>query len=613
MEKETKVAAVSMKNITKTFGSVIANDKVNLDIYKGEILSLLGENGSGKTTLMNMLSGIYFPDEGQIFINGKEEVIRSPKDALRLGIGMVHQHFKLIDVLSATENIILGLEGRLNIKEASRKIEEICNKYGFEVDPKQKIYDMSVSQKQTVEIVKVLYRGADILILDEPTAVLTPQETEKLFNVLRKMRDDGKAIVIITHKMHEVESLSDRVAVLRNGQYIGSMLTKDTTVTEMTNMMVGHAVTLNIERPEPVNPKPRIEVEGLTVRNEEGIVKLKDVSFTANSGEILGIAGISGCGQKELLEAIAGLQVVETGTIHYVEDDGSKEMLIGKYGKEEANKRIYATTDKAKGALKNLANEEGYESFVVPDDVGGRFSVLTAVGLLPIAVSGADIDALMTGAADARKVALETEYEKNPALLYAAVRNILLRKGKQVEIVANYEPSLHYVSEWWKQLYGESEGKDQKGIFPASVDLTTDLHSMGQFIQDGNRILFETVMNVETSKEEIIINEEPVDLDGLNYLAGKTVDFINKSAMNGTILAHTDGNVPNLIVNIPEQNEYYLGQLFYFFEFACGISGYLLGVNPFNQPGVESYKKNMFALLGKPGFEAEREELLKRL
>ena len=613
MEKETKVAAVSMKNITKTFGSVIANDKVNLDIYKGEILSLLGENGSGKTTLMNMLSGIYFPDEGQIFINGKEEVIRSPKDALRLGIGMVHQHFKLIDVLSATENIILGLEGGLNIKEASRKIEEICNKYGFEVDPKQKIYDMSVSQKQTVEIVKVLYRGADILILDEPTAVLTPQETEKLFNVLRKMRDDGKAIVIITHKMHEVESLSDRVAVLRNGQYIGSMLTKDTTVTEMTNMMVGHAVTLNIERPEPVNPKPRIEVEGLTVRNEEGIVKLKDVSFTANSGEILGIAGISGCGQKELLEAIAGLQVVETGTIHYVEDDGSKEMLIGKYGKEEANKRIYATTDKAKGALKNLANEEGYESFVVPDDVGGRFSVLTAVGLLPIAVSGADIDALMTGAADARKVALETEYEKNPALLYAAVRNILLRKGKQVEIVANYEPSLHYVSEWWKQLFGESEGKDQRGIFPAAVDLTTDLHSMGQFIQDGARIMFETVLNVEESPAEIVLQKEDVDTDGMNYLAGKTVDFVNKSAMNGTILAHTDGSVPNLMVKIPAQDAYSLGQLFYFFEFACGVSGYILGVNPFNQPGVESYKKNMFALLGKPGYEEAREALLKRL
>ncbi|MBC5658989.1 ABC transporter ATP-binding protein [Anaerosacchariphilus sp. NSJ-68] len=327
---ETKVAAVSMKNVTKTFGSVVANEKVDLDIYKGEILALLGENGSGKTTLMNMLAGIYYPDEGQIFINGKEEVIKTPKDALNLGIGMVHQHFKLIDVLTATENIILGLEGKLNIKEASKKIEDICNKYGFEVDPKQKIYDMSVSQKQTVEIVKVLYRGADILILDEPTAVLTPQETEKLFRVLRKMRDDGKAIIIITHKMHEVESLSDRVAVLRDGRYIGSMTTKDTTVTEMTNMMVGHAVTLNIDRPDPVNPKPRIVVKDLSVRSEDGIQKLKNVSFTARSGEILGIAGISGCGQKELLEAIAGLQPVETGTIEYVEDNGHEEPLLGK-------------------------------------------------------------------------------------------------------------------------------------------------------------------------------------------------------------------------------------------------------------------------------------------
>ena len=290
-----------------------------------------------------------------------------------------------------------------------------------------------------------------------------------------------------------------------------------------------------------------------------------------------------------------------------------KEMLEKKYGKEEAAKRIYATTDRAKGSLKGLATEEGYESFVVPDDVGGRFSVLTAVGLLPIAVSGADIDKLMEGAAEGRRLALETEYEKNDALLYAAIRNILLRKGKSVEILANYEPSVHYVSEWWKQLYGESEGKDQKGIFPASVDLTTDLHSMGQFIQDGARIMFETVINIEKSREEIIINEEPVDLDGLNYLAGKSVDFVNKSAMNGTILAHTDGQVPNLMVNVPEVNEYYLGELFYFFEFACGVSGYLLGVNPFNQPGVESYKKNMFALLGKPGYEAQREELLKRL
>ena len=290
-----------------------------------------------------------------------------------------------------------------------------------------------------------------------------------------------------------------------------------------------------------------------------------------------------------------------------------KEMLIEKYGKEEANKRIYATTDKAKGALKNLANQEGYESFVVPDDVGGRFSVLTAVGLLPIAVSGADIDKLMEGAASGRKKALETPYEENPALQYASIRNILLRKGKHVEIVANYEPSLHYVSEWWKQLFGESEGKDQKGIFPAAVDLTTDLHSMGQFIQDGARIMFETVINVEESPEKVVLKEEEIDTDGMNYLAGKNVDFVNKSAMNGTILAHTDGQVPNLKVNVPEQNEFYLGELFYFFEFACGISGYLLGVNPFNQPGVESYKRNMFALLGKPGYEKEREELMKRL
>ncbi|MCR5608706.1 MAG: glucose-6-phosphate isomerase [Lachnospiraceae bacterium] len=290
-----------------------------------------------------------------------------------------------------------------------------------------------------------------------------------------------------------------------------------------------------------------------------------------------------------------------------------KKILIEKYGKEEANKRIYATTDKARGALKNLANEEGYESFVVPDDVGGRFSVLTAVGLLPIAVSGADITKLMEGAANMRKKCLENDFENNDAVKYAAVRNILLRKGKSIEILANYEPSIHYIAEWWKQLYGESEGKDQKGIFPAAVDLTTDLHSMGQFIQDGQRTMFETVINLEESSEEIVLEEEDVDLDGLNYLAGKSVDFINKSAMKGTLLAHTDGQVPNLMVNIKEQDELSLGELFYFFEFACGVSGYMLGVNPFDQPGVESYKKNMFALLGKPGFEKQREELLKRL
>ena len=290
-----------------------------------------------------------------------------------------------------------------------------------------------------------------------------------------------------------------------------------------------------------------------------------------------------------------------------------KKALIKKYGKEEARKRIYATTDRAKGALKKLTDEEGYESFVVPDDVGGRFSVLTAVGLLPIAVAGIDIDKLMAGAAAARKSALEKPYKENPALLYAALRNIIHRKGKAVEILANYEPSLHYISEWWKQLYGESEGKDNKGIYPASVDLTTDLHSMGQFIQEGSRILYETVISIEKPLVNMLLEEEEKDTDGMNYLAGKSIDFVNKSAMNGTILAHTDGGVPNLSIVLPKLNEEYLGELFYFFEFACGVSGYILAVNPFNQPGVESYKKNMFALLGKPGFEREREELLKRL
>ena len=297
---DNKIAAVKMRDITKRFGSVVANDRVWLDIYRGEVLALLGENGSGKTTLMNMLSGIYFPDEGQILIDGEEVVIRSPRDAYRYGIGMIHQHFKLVDVFTAAENITLGLEEKLDLKATAARIRSICERYGFELDPDQKIYDMSVSQKQTVEIVKALYRGADILILDEPTAVLTPQETDKLF------------------------------AVLRHGQFVGDMLTRETDAQEMTNMMVGHAVTLNIDRPDPVDPKPRIEVKNLTVRSIDGIVKLDDVSFTANSGEILGIAGISGCGQKELLEAIAGLQPTESGSICYVEDDGTREELLGK-------------------------------------------------------------------------------------------------------------------------------------------------------------------------------------------------------------------------------------------------------------------------------------------
>lgn len=279
-----------------------------------------------------------------------------------------------------------------------------------------------------------------------------------------------------------------------------------------------------------------------------------------------------------------------------------KDMLEKKYGKAEAAKRIYATTDKARGALKTQSDEEGYETFVVPDDVGGRYSVLTAVGLLPIAVAGIDIDAMMAGAQAAREAALNDDYSKNDVLLYVAARNILLRKGLTTEILVNYEPALHYVSEWWKQLFGESEGKDLKGLFPASVDFTTDLHSMGQYIQDGRRILFETILNVQNSNETITIEKADSDLDGLNYLAGKTMHFVNQNAMEGTILAHIDGSVPNLVINIPRRDAHCLGQLFYFFEFACGVSGYLLGVNPFNQPGVESYKKNMFKLLGKPGF-----------
>ncbi len=290
-----------------------------------------------------------------------------------------------------------------------------------------------------------------------------------------------------------------------------------------------------------------------------------------------------------------------------------KELLEEKYGHDEACRRIYATTDKARGALKQLADQEGYESFVVPDDVGGRFSVLTAVGLLPIAAAGGDILKLMEGAQAMRELCLKKEYEENPALRYAAARNIMMRKHKAIEIVANYEPSLHYVSEWWKQLMGESEGKDQKGLFPASVDLTTDLHSMGQYIQDGTRILFETVLHVEESPAEILLKKEAVDTDGMNYLAGKNVDFVNQSAMQGTVLAHSDGNVPNFLIHLPGMDAFTLGELFYFFEFACGVSGYLNGVNPFNQPGVESYKKNMFALLGKPGYEELGAELKKRL
>ena len=312
--------ALELKNITKCFGSVVANKNVNLDLRHGEILAILGENGSGKTTLMNMISGIYFPDDGEILINGEKAVISSPKDAFKYKIGMIHQHFKLVDVFSAAENIVLGIDGdKFHLKSAIDDVRDISEKYGFEIDPKKKIYEMAVSEKQTVEIIKVLYRGADILILDEPTAVLTPQETVKLFSILRRMRDDGKAIIIITHKMHEVLDLSDRVAILRRGEHIATVNTKDTDEAALTEMMVGKQVSLNITRSEPKNVEDRLVVKNLNYCNQDGVKKLDNISFTARSGEILGIAGIAGSGQRELLEAIAGLQHVDSGIIEYAD------------------------------------------------------------------------------------------------------------------------------------------------------------------------------------------------------------------------------------------------------------------------------------------------------
>ena len=325
--EEQKSAAIELRNITKTFGKVVANKNISLRVNRGEILSILGENGSGKTTLMNMISGIYFPDEGQIFIDGKEAVIASPKDAFDYKIGMIHQHFKLVDVFSAAENIVLGFdeEGGYNIRRSTERISAISEQYGFHLDPAKKVYEMSVSEKQMVEIIKVLYRGADILILDEPTAVLTPQETRNLFDILRRMREDGKAIVIITHKLHEVLSLSDRVAVLRKGEYIGTVETAKTNESELTEMMVGKKISLNIERSQPEHPKERLVVRNINCKDRNGVQILKDVSFAARSGEILGIAGIAGSGQRELLEAIAGLQKLESGEILYYDPKNGEE------------------------------------------------------------------------------------------------------------------------------------------------------------------------------------------------------------------------------------------------------------------------------------------------
>ena len=326
------VCAIELKNITKRFGEVVANDSISLRLNHGEILALLGENGSGKTTLMNMLAGIYYPDEGQILIDGIPYSITSPKDSYARGIGMIHQHFKLVDVFTAAENIVLGLEGsiKLDMKAINARVQEICEKYGFDIDPAQKVYDMSVSQKQTVEIIKVLYRGAEILILDEPTAVLTPQETEKLFTVLRNMRNDGKAIVIITHKLNEVMEISDEVAILRKGRYIDTVRTAETTPQALTDMMVGHTVSLSIERPKYDQCAKRLELNGVTCYDAEGVKKLDNVTFAAMGGEILGIAGIAGSGQKELLESIAGLYPVADGSISYYPEGKPVSQLVGK-------------------------------------------------------------------------------------------------------------------------------------------------------------------------------------------------------------------------------------------------------------------------------------------
>lgn len=329
--------ALELKGVTKKFGKVVANHDVSLQVHHGEILAILGENGSGKTTLMNMVSGIYFPDEGQIFVDGEEVVIKSPKDAFKYKIGMIHQHFKLVDVFTATENIVLGVEDgkKYNIKEAKKRVKAITDKYGFNIDLDKKIYNMSVSEKQTVEIIKVLYRGADILILDEPTAVLTPQETEKLFDVLRNMRKDGKSIIIITHKLHEVLEISDRVAILRKGEHVDTVLTKDATEQSLTEAMMGEKIDLNIIREEPKNVKERLDVEHLTVIKRDGTKALDDVNFKAYGGEILGIAGISGCGQKELLESIAGLQqTTKKSSILYKPDDLGPQQLVGKSPRE---------------------------------------------------------------------------------------------------------------------------------------------------------------------------------------------------------------------------------------------------------------------------------------
>ena len=430
----TNTPAIELRNITKRFGNVCANNNISLSVKKGEILSLLGENGSGKTTLMNMISGIYFPDEGDIIIDGEEVVIRSPKDAFDYKIGMIHQHFKLVDVFTAAENIVLGLneEGAFNINQVSRNVAEISSKYGFEIDPNKKIYEMSVSEKQTVEIIKVLYRGADILILDEPTAVLTPQETEKLFAVLRRMRDDGKAIIIITHKLHEVLALSDRVTVLRKGEYIGTVKTSETDEMALTEMMVGKKVSLNIDRSEPKNTEDRLLVEHIDCLSLEGIKLLDDVSFTARSGEILGIAGIAGSGQRELLEAIAGLQHLEEGKIIYIDPvTGEEEDLKDKTPLQIRNMGVrlsFVPEDRlGMGLVGNMdivdnmmlrSYAKGHSAFLQrkePKDLAER-----VIKQLGVVTPGTDTPVRRLSGGNVQKVLVGREIASSPTVLMAA-------------------------------------------------------------------------------------------------------------------------------------------------------------------------------------------------
>ena len=428
---EQKQAAISMRGISKRFDLKQANTNVNFVLYKGEIVSLLGENGSGKTTLMNMLAGIYYPDEGQILVDGREVTISSPAEAYLNGIGMVHQHFKLVDVFSAWENIVLGEEGKYDVAAAKAKIRSICDKYGFVVDPDKKVYNMTVSEKQTVEIVKVIYRGADILILDEPTAVLTPQECERLFDVMRNMKADGKSIVIITHKLNEVMAISDRVVVLRQGQNAGELETAKTTMQEMTDMMVGHAVTLDIERPEPVNPQKRLVIKNICVTDAEGVRKVKNVSFYMNSGEILGIAGISGSGQKELLEAIAGIQAVDEGSVKYIDENGNETELIGMHPRDIRELGValsFVPEDRlGMGLVGNMNISEnmmlrtfGESHKWFTDRDKPRKVAEDVVDVLEVSTPGLDIPVRRLSGGNIQKILVGREISSNPKVLLTA-------------------------------------------------------------------------------------------------------------------------------------------------------------------------------------------------